>query len=134
VSRGRLVCNIDDAIGAYGVSIWSPLSALIFRVILIVGRNRVALMGGTILLLAPAVVVFSLGTVRRRALRKLLVRVVPTCVTRLAQALVLRSQLLDNDQLAAAVAESSAPRPDARFKSSAPGPAATSPCLAIPKA
>lgn len=47
----------------HGVLIWTPLSALIFRVILIVGRNRVALMGGTILLLAPVVVVFSLGTV-----------------------------------------------------------------------
>jgi hypothetical protein len=40
VSRGGLVCNIDDATGAYGVLIWTPLSALIFRVILIVGRNR----------------------------------------------------------------------------------------------
>jgi len=112
-----LICNIDDAIGAYSVLIWTLLGALIFGIVLLIACNRVALLGGMILLLAPIVVVFTLGMIGSwstggvdayGALRKLLVMVVPPCVTVLIQALVLRAQLLSHDELAVA-SESSAP-------------------------
>ena len=44
--RGEgLVCNLDQAIGAYAVIIWSLLGPLVFGVILLVTGNRVTLGG-----------------------------------------------------------------------------------------
>ncbi len=60
--RGEgLVCNLDQAIGAYAVIIWSLLGPLVFGVILLVTGNRVTLGAGTVLLLAP-LVLFVLGS------------------------------------------------------------------------
>jgi hypothetical protein len=60
--RGEgLVCNLDQAIGAYAVIIWSLLCPLIFGVIMLVASNRITLGAGTVLLLAP-LVLFVLGS------------------------------------------------------------------------
>ena len=50
-----LACNLNDDIGAYAVLIWTPLSTVIFGMILYIACNRVALLSGTILLLAPLI-------------------------------------------------------------------------------
>jgi hypothetical protein len=56
-----LVCNLDVAIGAYAVLIWSCLGPLVFGVILLVASNRVTLTGGAVLLLAP-LLLFMFGS------------------------------------------------------------------------
>ncbi len=54
--RGEgLVCNLDQAIGAYAVIILSLLGPVVFGVILLVAANRVTLRGGMALLLLPLV-------------------------------------------------------------------------------
>jgi hypothetical protein len=97
-----LVCGINEAIGAYGVLIWVPLGPVIYGVTLFVARNRTALAGATIMLLAPLLISFGIAMVEAwryvgfypyKDLRTFLVMFVPPCVTVLAQALVLRSQL-----------------------------------------
>lgn len=49
----RLACNIDEAVGGYGVLIWSVLGPLIFGIVLAVARNSTSLLGAAILLLLP---------------------------------------------------------------------------------
>jgi hypothetical protein len=48
-----LACNIDDAIGAYAATIAAALGPLIYGVTLAVATNRRALLGATLVLLAP---------------------------------------------------------------------------------
>lgn len=55
-----LACNLNEAIGGYAVLIWSCLGPLVFGVILLVARNRTALVGGMVLLFAP-LVLFMVG-------------------------------------------------------------------------
>jgi hypothetical protein len=83
--RGEgLVCNLDQAIGAYAVIIWSLLCPLIFGVIMLVASNRITLGAGTVLLLAPLVLFVpdrGLDGTRLRALPQSQVRadhVLPT--------------------------------------------------------
>ena len=49
-SGETLVCNINEAIGAYGVVIWAILGPLIFALVLAIARNRAALIGAAIVL------------------------------------------------------------------------------------
>lgn len=55
-----LACNLNEAIGAYAVLIWTCLGPLIFGVILAVANNRAALLGGMAMLVAP-LLLFMLG-------------------------------------------------------------------------
>jgi hypothetical protein len=50
-----LACNIDQAVGAYGVVIWAILGPIIFGLTLFIARNRVALAGAMVVLLVPPV-------------------------------------------------------------------------------
>ena len=56
-----LACNLNEAIGAYAVLIWTCLGSLIFGVILLVANNRAVLFGGIMLLIAP-LLLFMLGS------------------------------------------------------------------------
>jgi len=56
-----LGCNIDDAIGAYGVIIAAVLGPIIYAVTLLVARNRIALGGAVVVLLAPIVAFYFLS-------------------------------------------------------------------------
>jgi hypothetical protein len=56
-----LGCNLDEAIGAYAVLIWSCLGPLIFGVILAVASNRVTCAGGMVIVLAP-LLLFMFGS------------------------------------------------------------------------
>ncbi|MGH6736959.1 MAG: hypothetical protein ACRECX_12925 [Methyloceanibacter sp.] len=60
-SGERLACNIDAAVGGYGVIIWAVLGPLVFGVTLLVARNRTALLGATIVLLLPLLAFYLLG-------------------------------------------------------------------------
>lgn len=72
-----LVCNIDQAIGAYAVAILAVLGPCIFGVTLLVARNRTALAGAALVLLMPLVAFFAIVTIetwrlcRLRCLRRL---------------------------------------------------------------
>ena len=58
-----LACNIDQAIGGYGVVIWSILGPLIFGLILFISRSRIALAGAAVVLLAPPVAYFLISQI-----------------------------------------------------------------------
>jgi hypothetical protein len=94
-----LACNIDAAIGAYGVVIWAILGPLIFGLVLSIARNRSALFGAALLLLIPPVAFFLItqiehtvyiGCEPERQFRTLLVTLVPPALTVLVQYLMLR--------------------------------------------
>jgi hypothetical protein len=94
-----LACNIDQAIGAYGVVIWAILGPIIFGLTLFIARNRVALAGAMVVLLAPPVAFFlltqiehalNIGLEPQRQLRTFLVTFVPPALTVLMQYLILR--------------------------------------------
>jgi len=95
----RLGCNIDQAIGAYGVAIWAMLGPLIFGVTLFISRSRLALAGAAGVLLAPLVAFLVLTQIEHtrylgfepeRQLRAFLVSVLPPALTVLMQYLILR--------------------------------------------
>jgi amino acid transporter len=98
--RGEgLVCNLDEAIGAYAVIAWSLLGPLVFGVILLVAGNRVTLLGGLIMLLAPLVLALlvimveswnALGFEPYRNLRRVLTMFLPPALAVVAQWQVLR--------------------------------------------
>jgi MFS family permease len=94
-----LACNIDEAIGGYGVVIWSILGPLIFGLVLSIARNRSALLGAALLLLIPPAAFFLItqlehtvyvGLEPERQLRSFLVTFVPPALTVLMQYLILR--------------------------------------------
>lgn len=96
-----LSCNLDEAIGAYAVLIWTCLGPLIFGVILLVANNRVALLGGMAMLLAPLlffmVVSFfeiwsTIGLEPYRNLRMLLNMFVPPLLVVVAQWRILNTE------------------------------------------
>jgi hypothetical protein len=98
----RLACNIDEAIGGYGVLIWSVLGPLIYGIVLAVARNHTALLGAAILLLLPPLAFLTItqyehtiyiGFEPDRQFRTLLVSVGPVVIVVLVQYLVLRSVL-----------------------------------------
>ena len=95
----RLGCNIDQAVGAYAVLIYAVLGPIIFAITLGIARNRRALAGATIVLLAPLLVFFVISSIESwRYLgfdgysewRKFLVTFMPPILTVLVQSLVLR--------------------------------------------
>ena len=98
--RGEtLVCNINEAIGAYGVVIWAILGPLIFGLTLAIARNRVALAGAMGVLLAPPIVFFLISQIEhtlylgfepQRQFRTFLVTFTPPALTVLVQYLILR--------------------------------------------
>ena len=98
--RGEgLTCNIDEAIGAYGVVIWAILGPLIFGLVLAIARNLAALLGEALLLLIPPVAFFLITQIEHtlyigfepeRQFRTLLVTLVPPALTVLVQYAILR--------------------------------------------
>jgi hypothetical protein len=96
----RLGCNIDEAVGAYAVLIYAVLGPIIFAVTLGIARNRKALAGATIVLLAPLVVFFFIASIEHwryvgfdaySEWRKFLVTFMPPILAVLVQSLVLRA-------------------------------------------
>jgi hypothetical protein len=94
-----LACNIDAAIGAYGVLIWAVLGPVIFAVTLLVARNRKALLGAAIVLIAPLIAFYGLATSESwryvgfypyKDLRTFLVGLAPPLLTVLVQWFILR--------------------------------------------
>ena len=94
-----LVCNINEAIGAYAVVIWAILGPLIFGLTLFIARNRVALGGAMAVLLAPPIVFFLISQIEhtlylgfepQRQFRTFLVTFTPPALTVLVQYLILR--------------------------------------------
>ena len=93
-----LACNIDQAVGAYAVTIIAVLGPIIFAVTLLIAQNRTALAGAAIVLLTPLLAVFgmSMGEAWRyvgfypyKDLRTFLVMLAPPVLTVLVQWLVL---------------------------------------------
>jgi hypothetical protein len=94
-----LACNIDQAIGAYGVVIFAILGPVIYGVTLVIARNRVALLGAMIVLFVPPVAfylitgiehAFFVGLEPYAQFRTFLVMVLPPMLTIVVQAFVLR--------------------------------------------
>jgi hypothetical protein len=94
-----LVCNINQAIGAYAVVIWAILGPLIFGLTLSIARNRKALLGAAMVLLVPPVAfllitqiehTLYLGFEPQRQFRTFLVTLAPPALTVLVQYLILR--------------------------------------------
>ena len=57
----RLACNIDVAVGAYATMTLAAIGPLIYFVTLAVATNRTALVGATLVLLAPLLAGYVLG-------------------------------------------------------------------------
>jgi hypothetical protein len=57
----RLACNIDVAVGAYATMMLAAIGPLIYFVTLAVATNRTALLGATLVLLAPLLAGYVLG-------------------------------------------------------------------------
>jgi hypothetical protein len=93
-----LACNIDVAIGGYGVVIWSILGPLIFGLVLFISRSRIALAGAAVVLIVPPVAfvltqiehTLYVGFEPDRQLRTFLVTFLPPALTVLVQYLILR--------------------------------------------
>jgi hypothetical protein len=94
-----LVCNINEAIGAYAVVIWAILGPLIFALVLAIARNRAALLGAAILLIVPPVAFLLITQIEHatyigfepeQQFRAFLVSFVPPALTILVQYLILR--------------------------------------------
>lgn len=129
--RGEgLVCNLEQAIGAYGVIIWSMLGPVIFGVILLVAANRVTLRGGMALLLLPLVLFLlitlieswaAFGVEPYRNLRRVLTMFLPPALAVVAQwamlgAVVARSRSRPMDEaVAAAPPKPEPPQPAETF-------------------
>jgi hypothetical protein len=93
-----LACNIDAAIGAYAVMIWSILGPLIFGLVLSIARNRKALLGAAIVLVIPPVAFLLLTQIEHttyigfepeRQFRTFLVSFVPPALAVLMQYVIL---------------------------------------------
>ncbi len=98
----RLACNIDLAVGAYATMILAAVGPLIFGVTLAVATNQKALLGATLVLLAPLITAYLLaesegwryvGFYPYPALRTFLVLFVPPVATILTQWFVLRTAM-----------------------------------------
>ena len=96
----ELACNIDEAVGAYAVLIYAVLGPIIFAVTLGIARNRRALAGATIVLLAPLLVFFGIASIETwryvgfdaySESRKFLVTFMPPILAVLVQSLILRA-------------------------------------------
>ena len=96
----ELACNIDEAVGAYAVLIYAVLGPIIFAVTLGIARNRRALAGATIVLLAPLLVFFGIASIETwryvgfdaySEWRKFLVTFMPPILAVLVQSLILRA-------------------------------------------
>jgi hypothetical protein len=94
-----LACNIDRAIGGYGVIIWSILGPLIFGLVLFISRTRLALAGAMVVLLVPPVAFLLITQMEHtlyvgfepdRQLRTFLIGFAPPALTVLVQYLILR--------------------------------------------
>ena len=94
-----LVCNIDQAIGAYAVAIWAVLGPCIFGLTLFIACNRVALAGAALVLLTPLVAFFAIVTIETWRYvgfdaygdwRKFLVTLAPPVLAVLVQWFILR--------------------------------------------
>lgn len=98
--RGEgLACNIDAAIGGYGVIIWAALGPLIFGVTLLIAKNRIALAGAMAVLLLPLIGFFCtakfdswryVGFYPYKDLRTFVVMLAPPALTVFVQYLILR--------------------------------------------
>jgi nitrate/nitrite transporter NarK len=97
-----LACNIDAAIGAYGVIIAAVLGPLIYAVTLLVAQNRIALGGALLVLLTPIVAFYFLsqgehwryvGFYPYKEFRTLMVMALPPALTVVVQWLILRIAL-----------------------------------------
>ena len=95
-----LACNIDEAVGAYAVLIYAVLGPIIFAVTLGIARNRRALAGATIVLVAPLLVFFGVASIETwryvgfdayTEWRKFLVTFMPPILAVLVQSLILRA-------------------------------------------
>lgn len=95
-----LACNIDEAVGAYAVLIYAVLGPIIFAVTLGIARNRRALAGATIVLVAPLLVFFGVASIETRRYvgfdaytewRKFLVTFMPPILAVLVQSLIVRA-------------------------------------------
>lgn len=98
-SGETLVCNINEAIGAYGVIIWAILGPLIFALVLAIARNRKALLGAALVLLVPPVAFLLLTQIEHatyigfepnRQFRTFLVSFMPPALTIFVQYVILR--------------------------------------------
>ncbi len=94
-----LACNIDAAVGGYGVIIFAVLGPIIYGVTLLVARNRTALGGASVVLLVPIVGFYLLamsdgwryiGFDAYKSLRTFLVMAAPPALTVIVQWLILR--------------------------------------------
>ena len=103
----KLSCNIQEAVGGYAVLIWALLGPIVFAVTLAVARNRTALLGAMIVLLAPLATFYVLATQERIVseqahfgveLRTFLVMIAPPSLAVLAQWLTLRLGLFPRGQ------------------------------------
>jgi hypothetical protein len=97
-----LGCNIDVAVGAYATMTLAAIGPLIYFVTLAVATNRTALLGATLVLLAPLIGGYLLGEVEGwryvgfypyPALRTFLVVFVPPFATILTQWAALRTAI-----------------------------------------
>ena len=98
--RGEgLACNIDAAVGAYGVIIAAVLGPIIYGVTLLVARNRIALGGALAVLLVPIIGFHLLamsdhwryvGFYPYADFRTFLVMTLPPALTVIVQWLILR--------------------------------------------
>jgi hypothetical protein len=95
-----LACNIDEAVGAYAVLIYAVLGPIIFAVTLGIARNRRALAGATIVLVAPLLVFFGVDSIETwryvgfdayTEWRKFLVTFMPPILAVLVQSLIVRA-------------------------------------------
>jgi nitrate/nitrite transporter NarK len=94
-----LACNIDQAVGGYGVIIFAILGPIIFGLTLLIARNRVALAGAAVVLLLPVIAFFlitqiehstTIGVEPYPQFRTFLVTLLPPALTVLLQYLILR--------------------------------------------
>jgi hypothetical protein len=125
-----LACNIDVAIGGYGVVIWSILGPLIFGLVLFISRSRIALAGAAVVLLAPPVAFFFISQIEHalyvgfepgRQLRTFLVTFVPTALTVLVQYLIWR-RVVSRSAAAGPTPKSVMPEPGAAQENPVPFP------------
>ena len=94
-----LACNIDAAVGGYGVVIFAVLGPIIYGVTLLVANNRAAVIGALGVLLVPILGFYLLamsdgwryiGFDAYKSLRTFLVTAAPPALTVIVQWLILR--------------------------------------------
>ena len=94
-----LACNIDAAVGGYGVIIFAVLGPIIYGVTLLVAKNRTAVAGALGVLLVPILSFYllamsdnwrNIGFDAYKSLRTFLVMAAPPALTVIVQWLILR--------------------------------------------